>query len=170
MKNYDWPRIKIMYEMGQTAYQIGKGPDMPSKQGIQDRANREEWVKPERGSLPIVAAALQVNSSKLTDEVLSTVLGLIAEGATIELACTAAGIAPTTWHDWQRQDPTLKDAVIRCRAGKVINWTSAIDKATEKDWKAASWLLQNSPDTRDQFGAKGGDNKLEVVININRDE
>lgn len=169
MNNYDWPRIQIMYEMGQTAYQIGKAPDMPSKQAIQDKANKHEWIKPENGNrLPIVASALTIDSSRLTDELLNTVLSLISEGSTIELACATVGISATTWHDWQRQDPNLTAMVQRCRAGKVVGWMSSVDRATQRDWKAATWLLQNSPDTRSQFGPKQTDNKLEVTINIDR--
>ncbi len=170
MNNYDWPRIQIMYEMGQTAYQIGKAPDMPSKQAIQERANKGEWVKPENGgnTLPILASALHIDSTRLTDELLNTVLALIAEGSTIELACGVVGISATTWHDWQRQDPTLTAMVQRCRAGKVVSWMSNVDRASVRDWKAATWLLQNSPDTRESFGPKAHDNRVEVTINIDR--
>ena len=170
MNNYDWPRIQILYEMGQTAYQIGKAPDMPSKQATQQRADKHEWHKPEQGTnnLPIVADALNIDSTLLTDELLNTILGLIAEGSTIELACKVVGITTDTWHRWQRTDPTLKDMAQRCRAGKVVGWMQSVDRATQRDWKAATWLLQNSPDTRESFGPKAHDNRVEVTINIDR--
>jgi len=168
-KNYDWRRIQVMYEMGQTPYQISRGAQMPSKEGIRKRAIKEGWSKPDATKrLPIVADALSIDSTHLTDEVLTTVLGLISEGSPIELACRAAGIADRTWRDWQAADPTLKDLVHRARAGKVIDWLSTVDRAKAKDWKAATWLMQNSPDTRQTFGQQHHDNKLEVVINIDR--
>jgi len=159
-----------MYEMGQTAYQIGKAPDMPTKQAIQDKANKEDWQKPDTtlNNLPMLAAAFDIDSTKLTDELLNTVLGLIAEGSTIELACGVVGISPDTWHRWGREDSRLKTMTQRCRAGKVVSWMSTVDRAKQADWKAATWLLQNSPDTRKQFGPQAHDNKLEVTINIDR--
>lgn len=170
-QNFDWPYIRGLYEAGATAYQLGKRPDCPSKQAIQKRADSEGWIKvdPSTTRLPVVAEALAIDSSKLTDDLLRTVLNLIAEGATIEIACKCAGIAPATWSRWCAKDPQLMDATRRARAGTVMSWLNTVHQATHKDWKAATWLMQNSPDTRDSFGPKGADNKLEVVININRE-
>lgn len=171
MNSIDWPRIRALFELGSTAYQISKLPGMPSKQAIQNKANKEEWQRQEEGKriLPIVAKALTIDSYKLTDEVLETVLGLIAEGSTIELACSASGIHHETWRKWCLKDERLRDATTRARAGKVSAWLSTVDRATDKDWKAATWLMQNSPDTRQTFGQQHHDNKLEVVINIDRE-
>jgi len=168
---FDWPYIRGLYESGQTAYQIAKRPDCPTKQAIQNRADKEGWHKPDPTTYrpPILAESLNINSHKLTDEVLRVLLGMIAEGATIELACKAAGISNATYTKWCRDDPSLRDAVQRARAGTVAGWLGAVNQATRKDWKAATWLLQNSPDTRDSYGAKGNDSKLEIVININRE-
>jgi len=120
--------------------------------------------------LPIVAEALAIDSRKLTDELLQTVLGLIAEGATIEIACKCAGIAPATWSRWCAKDPQLMDMTRRARAGTIMSWLSTVQQATQKDWKAATWLMQNSPDTRESFGQQSKDSRLEVVINIDRDK
>lgn len=169
---FDWPYIRGLYEAGSTAYQLAKRRDFPSKQAIQNRATKEGWLKPEAGThrLPIVAEALNIDSSKLTDDLLRTILGLISEGATIEIACKCAGIAPATWSRWCAKDTQLMDATRRARAGTVMSWINTVHQATQKDWKAATWLMQNSPDTRDSFGPKGSDNKLEVIINIDRDK
>ncbi len=166
----DWALIRAKFELGATAYQISKEMGgTPTKQGIAKRAAREEWRKPEGNrTLPIVAEALALDSTRCTDEVLAVVLGLIAEGSTLELACNAAGISARTWQRWTKDEPRLQDLTTRARAGKVSSYLSRIDKAGEKDWKALSWLLSNSPDTRDTFGSKGADNKLEIVINIDR--
>jgi len=172
MENFDWPYIRGLYESGSTAYQLGKRPDFPTKQAIQKRADKEGWIKPDISTyrLPVVAEALQIDSRKCTDEVLRVVLGMIAEGSTVEIACAVAGISGRTWTYWCKQDPTLKDATTRARAGTIAGWLGCVNQATQKDWKAATWLMQNSPDTRESFGPKGSDNKLEVVINIDRDK
>jgi len=145
---------------------------MPTKEAIRRRSIDEGWVKPDATASrpPILAAALNIRSDKLTDEVLAVLLNMISEGATIELACKASGISPATYRRWADQDPSLRDAVQRARAGTVAGWLSSVNQATRKDWKAATWLLQNSPDTRDNYGAHKGDGKLEIVINIDRDK
>lgn len=167
---YDWHYIRVLYESGATAYQIAKRPDMPSKQGIEKHAKKHDWVKPTtENRLPIVAEALSVNSSKLTDDLLRVFLGLIAEGSTIEIASAACGISAQTWRAWCKQDPQLKDLVRRARAGKVATWMHSVDRASQTDWKAGQWLLQTAPETRETFAKQAGENKLEVTINIERD-
>ena len=168
---YDWPHIRALFELGNTCYQISKRPDMPTKESIRRRSIDEGWVKPDATASrpPILAAALNIRSDKLTDEVLAVLLQMISEGATIELACRAAGISSRVYRNWCEQDPSLRDAVQRARAGTVAGWLSSVNQATRKDWKAATWLLQNSPDTRDSYASKASDSKLEIVINIDRD-
>ena len=174
---YDWPYIRLRYESGETAYTISKRMGgKPSKQAIMKRAAKEGWeqgqASPELPArLPIVAAALNVESRKLTDEVLQIILGMVANGSPEGIAAQAAGIHPTTLIDWKKQDPRLKDAIHRARAGKLSEWIARIDSASQKDWKAAQALLQAAPETRDQFGKTDGKgSKLEIVININRED
>lgn len=166
---YDWQYIRGLYESGQTPYQIAKRPDMPSKEGIRKRAKSEQWQRPDtENRLPIVAEALSVNSHLLTDDVLRVVLDMIASGATLEIACAAAGISARTWSLWQQQDNRLRDAVRRARAGKLVSWMSHVDKAAERDWRAGQWLLQTAPETREQYARSQSDSRLEVTINIDR--
>ena len=170
---YDWARIRIRYESGDTAYSISK--DMggkPTRQAIAKRAAKEQWASNIsahiQNGFPILAAALNIDSRKMTDELLQTVLGMIGMGSTEQLACQAAGIHPTTWIDWKNKDVRLQDAVHRARAGKLSEWISRIDQAGNKDWKANQALLQAAPETRGYFGKDHTDNKIEIVINIDR--
>ena len=161
----------MRFEAGETAYSISKSMGgRPSKPGIAKRAVKEGWKVPDQGNnqLPIVAAALNIDSRKLTDQLLQTILGLIGIGATEQLACQAAGISQNTFITWKGQDPRLKDAVHRARAGKLCQWIGRIDKAGETDWKADQALLQASKETRDQFGKGNIDSKVQVTINIDR--
>ena len=169
-KRYDWHYIRALFETGQTAYQIAKRPDAPSKQAIQKRANAEGWIKPDQGQsrLPIVAKALTVNSERLTDELLAVLLDLIANGATREVACAACGISTETLRRWCHEDSRLGEMLDRARAGTVAGYLGTVHQAQHKDWKAATWMLTNAPDTRDHFGAGKHDGKVEVVINIDR--
>ena len=169
-RQFDWPYLRALYETGQTAYQISKRADAPSKQAIQKRANKEGWIKPDISTtrLPVVAKALTVKSDKLTDELLAVLLDMIAEGATREVAAAACGISGETLRRWCEQDPTLKDMINRARAGTVAGYLGTINQAQHKDWKAASWMLTHSPDTRDHYGQAAKDNKIEVTFNFQR--
>ena len=166
--NYDWQHIRSLFESGETAHRISRRPGMPTKEGIRKRSIKERWKKPTTVHLPSVAAGLNIRSNLLTDDLLTTVLGMIGEGATQEIACQAAGISARTWRDWIKADQTLQDAVRRARAGKLATWMSHIDRASERDWRAGQWLLQTAPETRETFGKTGQDSKLEIVINIDR--
>ena len=165
----DWNYVRAIYESGSTAYQIAKRPDMPSKQAIQNRANRDKWQRAETVKrLPIVAKALSINSSLLTDDLLAVVLDLIANGATQEIAAQAAGISGRTWSSWCKQDQSLRDAVRRARAGKVAQWMQSVDTASQTDWRAGQWLLQTASETREAFNKSAETNTLQVVFNIDR--
>lgn len=171
--NYDWAQIRICYESGETAYRISKNlGGKPTRQAITKRATREGWggkIPSQVKKVPIVLAeSLNIKSHKMTDTLLQTILTMIGMGSTESMACKAAGITQKTWIDWKHKDRRLQDAVNRARAGKLCEWIGHIDAAGEKDWKASAWLLQNSPDTRGTFGTNSKDNKLEVVINIDR--
>ncbi len=168
-KQYDWQYIRAKFESGMTAYQIGKRPDMPTKQAIQNRANKDDWQRtemPER--LPVIAKALAINSSLLTDDLLVVVLDLIANGATQEIASQAAGISARTWQTWCKQSEALRDAVRRARAGKIADWMQSVDTASKSDWRAGQWLLQTAAETREAFGKQSESNTLQVVFNIDR--
>lgn len=177
MSDFDWIYIRQCFENGEPANAIAKRMGRPTKQAILQRAKREGWVAEALPSsaqnglprLPAVAAALSISSNKLTDELLQTVLGLIAIGSTEEIAAQAAGISARTWQGWKAQEPKLKDLVRRARAGKLSEWIGRIDRASDKDWKAAKALLEAQPETRDYFSSGGGGGRVEVVININRE-
>ena len=171
--NYDWTNIRIRYESGETAYSISKSfGNRPTRQAIAKRASKEGWgseiANHIQNGFPILAAALSVDSSKMTDKLLQTVLGMIGMGSTEGLACQAVGISQNTWISWKDQDRRLQDAVNRARAGKLSEWVGRIDQAGKKDWKANHVLLQAAPETRGYFGKDQTDNKIEVIINIDR--
>lgn len=175
MADYDWPYIRQRYESGETAYSLSKRlGGHPSKQAIMKRAAKEGWEQhrvtdsgPQR--LPIVARALTINAHKLTDELLETVLGMIAIGASEQMACQASGITQRTWTRWKSEDSRLQDAVNRARAGKLSEWIGRIDRASETDWKAAQALLQAQPETKEHFGKGGEGGRVEIVIHIERE-
>ena len=98
---YDWERIRIRYESGESAYAISQNlGNKPTRQAISKRVAKEQWASNISAHIqkgfPILAAALSVDSNKLTDDLLQTVLGMIGMGSTEGLACQAVGISQNT--------------------------------------------------------------------------
>jgi hypothetical protein len=170
----DWDMIRMRFEAGETPYKISQSLDgRPSKQGIVKRAKREDWQRRENGltvanKLPIVQRAMQLTGpTKCTAERVGFILELVCSGASIKLAATAAGINPATLKRWQHEDPQLAEQLRQARAGKLAEYISHIDRAAQRDWKAAKDLLQAAPEAEDfSPQAHGG---ITVVLNIDRD-
>lgn len=92
--------------------------------------------------------------TKLTKEVLTTVVDVLRGGATYEAAARAAGIHPDTLDEWRRRgegrDPRPAHAVYVRFATEVHaavaeaerRWVQRIDAASALDWRAGAFLLE----------------------------
>jgi hypothetical protein len=87
----------------------------------------------------------------------------------IELACQVIGIHPSTLYRWQNEDPELARHIKAARARKIAGWVQSVDRATDKDWKAGTWLLERQPETRERYASQQRNNTIEVRLNITRD-
>jgi transposase-like protein len=112
--------------------------------------------------------------SKLTPQVESIVLNGIRCGASYKGACVAAGIHPTTLSAWKRkakeQPHSEYGAFIRklrkADQEGIVACVAHIQKAAQKDWRAAAWLLERRDPKR--FSMKyrvehGGKTELTLV-------
>lgn len=172
----DWQMVRLRYESGQTAYRISVDlGGRPSKQGIARRAKAENWQQRDvtaltvAEKLPIVIRAQNLSGpTKCTADRVAFILELIGRGSSQNLACNAAGVGPKTLKRWISEDPQLEEQIRQARAGKLADWTSCIDDAASRDWKAAKELLANAPDATDwqQQSAAG----ITIVLNIDRDQ
>jgi len=175
--DYDWPYIQMRFEAGETAYAISKSMGgKPSKQGIAKRVKAEGW-KPSDSSflnvaeqLPSIKRALAVRQSKKTPETVAVIADLLSQGCSLEIAAVTAGISQRTLREWRSSDPELRTFLDRCRASSLATAEQVLHKAMFKDWKAAQAKLQAAPETRDQYGKGSTDNKVEIVINIDRSD
>jgi len=80
-------------------------------------------------------------------------LEALAAGATYRDACGKVGIPWQTWCGWCREvrdgacnDPDVEALVVDARktyAGATVSLTATVRVASQKDWKAAAFLMQH---------------------------
>jgi len=87
-------------------------------------------------------------------------LGLIGQGMTKEIACTAAGISRSTYYEWckegkehaQEEQDTLQrqlyEALPTAEAQCELQHLKTITKASKKDWHASAWYLERTRPAR----------------------
>ena len=99
--------------------------------------------------------------SKLTPEVMATIIAEVKCGAPNNVACAAAGIGSSTFHRWMERasDPEapveyreFREALMRARQEGIAARLAIIQKAARNDWRAAAWLLER--DLPDVFSLK----------------
>lgn len=167
-QTYDWSMIKRLYTGGQTAYAISKMEGMPSKQAVMYRAKREQW---DIAKAEVAALLPSVNDSVDRAGKAARILERLRNGATHALAARAEGIHPETWRLWRVDDALLQDKAQEAMAQYVATTKGHIDTAAARDWKAAAWLLERHPESRDELKpreSKGDNQGLTVVLNIDR--
>lgn len=165
MRQFDWPAIRAAAERGLTPTEIANTlPDSPSRQAIEKRMKREGW---EVATLPNQAPDTQLTG---TDATRAVVLQKVRSGVPLGIAARAAGIHPNTLKNWRDDDVTFGEAVQAARAAFLARKIAQVDEAGERDWKAASYLIERAPETRDEFGATKSDNSLTIVLQIDRSE
>jgi hypothetical protein len=88
------------------------------------------------------------NPSKYTKQVVSRLLGAIANGLTLKQACVVAGIAQNTLALWRQEHPELVDKIAKAKEIARQKALKAIKAAGENgDWRAwAEWLRFSYPE------------------------
>lgn len=92
--------------------------------------------------------------TKLTNDVVATIVQALERGVTYEVAALAAGIDKSTLHDWRRKGAAdleagkatpfahLVDELTRATAEAEVGLVRVIRSHAMMDWKAAAWLLE----------------------------
>lgn len=174
-RNYDWTRIRLLYEGGMTPYKIAaRYLNRPSAQGIRNRAKKEGWLVNEgsvaaASSLPGMPALGSPVNGSYDPETVGVVLEMIGHGSTEKLACEAAGITQQTLIRWKHERPQFIDLLKQARARKLTEYLANIDRAAATDWKASQTLLEKAPEMEDWKPKQQGDGGVTVVLNIDRD-
>jgi hypothetical protein len=90
--------------------------------------------------------------SSLTPAVQARIVQAVETGATIEVACRAAGIGKTTFHRWMASDApefrAFREAVEKAEAAGEIAAIGVIRTAALDTWQAAAWFLERKHHAR----------------------
>lgn len=157
MSEFDWSAVKSAIERGMTPTEIARTlPNVPTRQAIEKRVAKEGWSI---ARLPGADANQPVTQRDI-------VLNHLRNGVTFEIAARAAGVSDRTVRMWREDDPTFEMACQASRAAFVASKIEQINDAP--DWKAAAYLLERAPETKDQYGTKQGESPM-IVLNITRE-
>ena len=184
----DWDEIKERVLAGEGYTSVAKDYEV-SRQAIQKRCNKEEWIankprtmavkrelfKRNQKTQPIATAqpaqpvAVQpAQPVVLREDKRAAIIQLLADGVPKTHAAAVAGVSEATLHRWVNEDDKFKSEVRAAESAAVALRVQRIGKAGEKDWRADSWYLERTQ--KATFGSdagKGGG--LAVQINIMRD-
>src|SRR5688572_2921407 len=157
---FDWPALRAGYERGITPTELARTmPNAPSRQAIEKHAKREGWQ----------VARLPESDKNLPVSARDIVLNAIGCGAKLELAAAAAGISDRTLYQWRRDDPVFEAACVAKKAAWLVSKIKRIDDAD--DWKAAAYLIERDPLTKEQYSPKQeGSGGVTVVLKVDRTE
>jgi len=186
----DWPAIRARIEAGEGYTSVAKDYEV-TRQAIQKRCNREEWLKGKDrtiavrrelhkrnqmlanataqpdGQPQLVAGAQPSQPVMLRDDKRTAIVEMLGEGVPKVHAAAIAGVSEATLHRWVNEDEKFKSEVRAAESAAVALRVRRIGKAGEKDWRADSWYLERTQ--RAEFGSdsqKGGG--VAVQINIER--
>ena len=176
-RNLNWDVIRRRYMRGETPYAISKSlGGKPSKVGITKKAKREEWEQIDdetmrtAENLPIVRRASGSALGKRAPENIALILESIEQGATEKVAAGIAGISPKTLTRWKQEDPRLAMEIHARRSQNIAEMLRHINKAAQKDWKAAAWSLERDPYSREEFSNRNKEKEMpKVFLNIQLD-
>jgi DNA invertase Pin-like site-specific DNA recombinase len=184
----DWPAIRARIEAGEGYTSVAKDFEV-TRQAIQKRCNREEWLKGKDrtiavrrelhkrnqmlanataqpdGQPQLVAGAQPSQPVMLRDDKRTAIVEMLGEGVPKVHAAAIAGVSEATLHRWVNEDEKFKSEVRAAESAAVALRVRRIGKAGEKDWRADSWYLERTQ--RAEFGSdsqKGGG--VAVQINI----
>jgi transposase len=97
--------------------------------------------------------------SKYTPEVVKRVTDAIKLGATYELAAAYAGIAESTFYDWQAKKPEFSEQVKAAEGTAAVGWLARIEQAASAgNWTAAAWKLERR--YPEQYGRTVSDHRI----------
>jgi len=184
----DWSAIKARVLAGEGYTSVAKDFDV-SRQAIQKRCKREEWLRGKHRTMavrrelhkrnqvaqpvqpdaqPVAVASAQPKAVVVDrDDKRNAVLELLSDGVPKVHAAQAVGVHENTLTRWMNEDREFSAKARAAESAAVALRVQRIGKAGEKDWRADSWYLERTQ--RATFGSdsgKGGG--VAVQINIVR--
>lgn len=163
-----WEAIRSRWQAGEPCRSIVRAMTLPiSAAAIRNKAIRGSWER-----LPGVEAPRSQPDPIARDQRHGAVLAALADGATLTLAATIAGVNATTLANWRSADARFAAQCDEASAGFARRHLSHISKAGDRgDYKASQWLVSRHRLTREDYGDQQarGSGGLTIVLNIPRD-
>ena len=190
----DWSAIQARVLAGEGYMSVAKDFDV-SRQAIQKRCKREEWLRGKDRTMavrrelhkrnqvaqpvqpvqpvqpdaqPVAVAVAQPKAVVVDrDDKRNAVLELLSDGVPKIHAAQAVGVHENTLTRWMNEDREFSAKARAAESAAVALRVQRIGKAGEKDWRADSWYLERTQ--KATFGSdsgKGGG--VAVQINIVR--
>ena len=172
-----WAEARLVYETdcGVSQSDLAERLNV-TPQAVSKRVNQEGWNK---ASEDVVDVAKQLPTSqprqgsalgKRSPENIAKLINAMAVFRNEGLACEGVGIDPKTLYRWKQEDEQLAREIRAARASKLLDCGNTIyDKGARGDVRAAQWVLERSPETREVFGQHHSDKGTQFILNIIRD-
>jgi DNA invertase Pin-like site-specific DNA recombinase len=159
----DWDEIKERVLAGEGYTSVAKDYEV-SRQAIQKRCNKEEWIankprsmavkrelfkrnqkaQPIATAQPVAVAVQPAQPVVLREDKRAAIIQLLADGVPKTHAAAVAGVSEATLHRWVNEDDKFKSEVRAAESAAVALRVQRIGKAGEKDWRADSWYLERT--------------------------
>ena len=184
----DWDEIRERVQAGEGFTSVANDYDV-SRQAIQKRCKKEEWVSkqprtmavrralrqrnqatpPVQPAQPVAVAVAQPSQPLMVrEDKRAAIIELLGDGVPKVHAAAVAGVSEATLHRWISEDDKFKSEIRAAESAAVALRVQRIGKAGEKDWRADSWYLERTQ--KATFGSDAGKSGgLAVQINIMRD-
>jgi len=167
-QQFDWPRIFEPIDSGHPAYRIAKVPGMPSRQAIGKALKKRNQGDNQTGGRK-VAVRKPTSLRVCTAENKDIILERLATGSTYKMAAACVAVNDRTLRDWRAEDSEFAAACEAARAVHKAQMAGHITDAAARDWKAAAWHLEHSPDTKEEFSKQDrNDGIVRVRLDIIR--
>lgn len=182
----DWVALRAEWEAEKTSFRQLAEKYGVSQQAISKRCKKENWRNEQNnlvGRMPNWRTLVKQCSTAKTGskgqgaglhgdyvQLMTDILRYIAEGTIERIAAEAAGVPERTWKHWKQHDEKLRALVDQARGLRARRRINSIERSSDNgDWRAAAYLLERSPETKEDFAKpdeSGG--PVQVIINVER--
>lgn len=170
----DWPEIERRYRSGETTTALAAEYPV-SRQAIDKRARKEGWAlgQPSGASLATVAtfAGDMLPNDRYglrTPENAALALDAAALGMPITGIAARLGMTAPALKAWRDAEPEFSAAIMEAYSRHASRHLNNVGSASDRgDARAAQWLLERNPVTREAFAGRDAQGGPTLVVNIN---
>jgi|TARA_Y100000034_G_C6700977_1_gene309131 hypothetical protein len=149
----DWDDIRQRFEAGESSHSIAKTAGVVAS-SIRGRARKYGWTKPTENK-PENEVALVLEKGALKSQWVkdlakrtsfdavkgAKMIHAVQLGASLHMAALMVGVPEATARDWVKASPDFDLAIDGARAAHAYRLVGYMEKAAERDWKAAERQL-----------------------------